>query len=61
MAENILHDHYAALPGGVHLIPGPSGSFEISLGDRVIFSKEESDRFPAENEVEEMLEGLLAG
>ena len=59
LAENILHDHFEALSGGVTLLPGSDGIFEVHLDDRLIFSKEELERFPEENEVEELLEELL--
>ena len=55
-----MHDHYDRLPGGVTIVPGPSGSFEVYLGDRRLFSKLRSDRFPEENEVEEQLGEILA-
>ncbi len=59
LAENILHDYYAELPGGVTLLPGETGSFEVYLGDRRLFSKLERERFPEENEVEERLAQVL--
>ena len=60
MAENVLHDYYEYLPGGVTLIPGSGGIFEIDLGDQRLFSKAETGRFPEENEIEDHL-GLLLG
>jgi selenoprotein W-related protein len=60
LAENVLHDYYEQLPGGVVLTPGSGGIFEVELNGNLIFSKEETGRFPQENEVEEMLEGLLS-
>ena len=59
MAENILHDHADRLPGGVHLIPGSGGIFNVRLGDHRLFSKEETGRFPEENEVEDQLAELF--
>jgi selenoprotein W-related protein len=59
LAENVLHDYYEQLPGGVELIPGTGGIFEVELNGSLIFSKEETGRFPQDNEVEEILEGLL--
>ena len=56
-----MHDHYDRLPGGVTIVPGASGSFEVYLGDQRLFSKLRSDRFPEENEVEERLGEILAG
>ncbi len=60
LAENILHDYYEHLPGGVTIVPGKTGSFEVYLDDRRLFSKLERERFPEENEVEERLGGALA-
>jgi selenoprotein W-related protein len=59
LAENVLHDYYEQLPGGVQIKPGTGGIFEVELNGSLIFSKEETGRFPQDNEVEEMLEGLL--
>ena len=33
------------------------GVFEVSVNDILLFSKKELNRFPNENEVEELLEG----
>jgi selT/selW/selH-like putative selenoprotein len=60
LAENILHDNSDGLAGGVLLRPGEIGSFEVYLDGRRIFSKLERDRFPEENEIEEMVGDLLA-
>ncbi len=56
----MLHDYYVQLPGGVELIPGTGGIFEVELNGQNIFSKEKTGRFPEENEVESKLEQLLA-
>ena len=45
---------------GVTVAPGESGSFEVYLNRRKIFSKKALDRFPEVNEVEEKVEALLA-
>ena len=47
------------LPGGVTLVPGRTGSFEVIYNGELIFSKLASDRFPEENEVEGIVEGKL--
>ena len=60
LAENILHDYHQHLPGGVTIVPGKTGSFEVYLGERRLFSKLQSDRFPEESEVEERLGEILA-
>jgi selenoprotein W-related protein len=59
LAEIVLHDYYEQLPGGVELMPGSGGIFEVELNGSLIFSKEESGRFPQENEIESKLEELL--
>jgi predicted Rdx family selenoprotein len=55
LAESILHDYYQQLPGGVTLLPGSGGVFEVTLldgGKRTLFSKEVVGRFPEDGEVE---------
>jgi selenoprotein W-related protein len=59
LAESVLHDYYVQLPGGVELIPGTGGIFEVELNGQNIYSKEKTGRFPEENEVESKLEQLL--
>lgn len=54
-----MHDHHESLPNGVHLVPGEGGIFEVSLGERSLFSKAKTGRFPEENEVEGVLEDLF--
>ena len=39
------------------LIKGTGGVFEVSLNNSLIFSKKELDRFPEENEIEDLIEG----
>ena len=40
------------------LIKGMGGVFEISVNDNLLFSKIELNRFPNENEVEDLIEGI---
>jgi selenoprotein W-related protein len=47
------------LPGGVTLVPGSGGIFEVTLDGQVLFSKAQTGRFPNPNEIEEKLESLL--
>ena len=61
MAEHLLHDYTDDLTRGVTLIPGKTGSFEVYLNDKRLFSKLESERFPDENEVETKVGEALAG
>ncbi len=47
------------MPGGLTLLPGRSGSFEVTYNGELIFSKFASERFPEENEVEQIIGGKL--
>ena len=40
------------------LIKGTGGVFEISVNDNLLFSKKELERFPDENEIEDLIEGI---
>jgi selenoprotein W-related protein len=53
LAEHLLHDYHKQLPGGITLIPSSGGVFEVTLGDRLLFSKKQTGRFPEEGEVDE--------
>ena len=53
-----MHDFHEQLKG-VTVAPGESGSFEVYLNRKRIFSKKASDRFPETNEVEEKIGGLV--
>ena len=59
LAEQVLHDYHKDLPGGVRLIPGSGGVFEVSLGRRAVFSKKEQGRVPETEEVLGRLEEML--
>ncbi|MCC6312609.1 MAG: Rdx family protein [Thermomicrobiales bacterium] len=52
MAENLLHDYGEDLPGGLTLLPGRVGAFEVSLDGELLYSKFATERFPDANEVE---------
>jgi len=41
------------------LIKGGRGDFEVKMGDEVLFSKRESQRFPDTGEVEALVESRL--
>lgn len=58
LAENLLNEHKNSL-NMVKIIPSSGGVFEIKLGDELIFSKKELDRFPEDNEVENMIKSKL--
>lgn len=55
LAERLLFEFEERLSGGVALIPGRDGIFEVRHGDRLLFSKRQTGRFPAEGEIEDML------
>jgi selT/selW/selH-like putative selenoprotein len=59
LAENLLHDYHDQIRS-VTVAPGETGSFEIYLNRKKVFSKQALDRFPEPNEVEQKIEGLLA-
>ena len=59
LAENLLHDYDEQLRA-VTIAPGETGSFEVFLNRRKVFSKHALDRFPEVNEVEEKI-GELVG
>jgi len=40
---------------GLEMIPSSGGVFEIRLGDEVVFSKKELNRYPNQWEVEKIL------
>ena len=40
------------------LVKGIGGVFEVSVNDNLLFSKKELGRFPDENEIEDLIEGI---
>ena len=40
------------------LIKGMGGVFEVSVNDNLLYSKKDLGRFPNENEVEDLIEGI---
>ena len=53
-----MHDYHDQIRG-VTVAPGESGSFEVYLNRKRIFSKKALDRFPETNEVEEKIAELV--
>lgn len=39
----------------VNIIPSSGGVFEVKFDDKLVFSKKELNRFPNDNEVEELI------
>lgn len=54
----MLHDYHEQLRA-VTVAPGETGSFEVFLNRKKIFSKIALDRFPEVNEIEEKIGDLL--
>ena len=40
------------------LIKGTGGVFEVSVNDNLLYSKKDLGRFPNENEIEDLIEGI---
>ena len=55
----MLHDYHQHLSGGVTLLPGTGGIFEVTLGNRSLYSKRKTGRFPEPGEVEQALAAAL--
>jgi selenoprotein W-related protein len=45
LAEDLLHDHWKTI-SAVTLVPSSGGVYEITAGDKLIWSKKESGDFP---------------
>lgn len=45
MAEDLLHDHFQTIEN-LTLIPSSGGVYEITYGDKQVWSKKESGDFP---------------
>ena len=56
LTENLLKENKNTL-AMVSLIPSTGGVFEVKLNDKMIFSKKELNRYPKENEIEEIITG----
>lgn len=56
LTENLLKENKNTL-AMVSLIPSTGGVFEVKLNDKMIFSKKELNRYPKENEIEEIIKG----
>lgn len=51
----MLHDFKTAIPGGVTIVPGRTGAFEVNWNGELIYSKFATDRFPEALEVESVV------
>jgi selenoprotein W-related protein len=61
LTENVLHDFAEQLPGGVTVVAGEEGSFEVFVDGQQIFSMLDLARFPEPDEVENKIRSLLKG
>lgn len=55
LCENLLNIHTNDIKA-LSLIPSSGGVFEIKVNEKLIFSKKELNRFPNENEIEDIIE-----
>ena len=53
--EDIL-EVYGNKVTNIQLIPSGGGVFEVTLNDKLIFSKRSLDRFPDDGEIEKLIE-----
>ena len=58
LAESLLDEYKNSLKM-VNIIPSSGGVFEVKLGEELIFSRKELERFPEDNEVENILKSKL--
>lgn len=58
LARKLLNEHKNDL-GMVSLVPSSGGVFEIKLDDKLLFSKKELDRFPEDDEAENLIKEAL--
>lgn len=58
LTRSLLNEHKNNLEM-VKLIPSEGGVFEIHLGEDLIFSKKELDRYPEKDEVEDLIRDAL--
>lgn len=54
----MLNEHKNSLEM-VSIIPSSGGVFEVKFDNKLIFSKKELNRFPNDNEVEEIIKNKL--
>ncbi len=57
MAEKALQGYPDVLES-LTLVPSTGGIFEVTLGDNLIFSKRQEDRFPEEEDILPKVEAL---
>ncbi len=60
MTEKLLQEFNRKMRSAT-LIPGPKGSFEVTVSGKLVFSKLEQGRFPDVKEIREALKAAMAG
>ncbi len=59
MAQELLGTLESEL-GGVTLVPGSGGTFDIYLGEELIYSRKEQGRFPESKELKQLVRDRVA-
>lgn len=59
LTRTLLNEHQNAIEQ-VNIIPSSGGVLEVKLGEELIFSKKELDRYPEKDEVEAIIREKLA-
>ncbi|MFH5886137.1 SelT/SelW/SelH family protein [Halalkalibaculum sp. DA3122] len=59
MAQELLTTFEAEL-GGVTLVPGSGGTFEVRSENNIIFSRSEKGRFPESKELKQLIRDHIA-
>ena len=58
-AQELLTTFEAEL-GGVTLVPGKGGIFEVRIGDEILWSREQEKRFPETKELKQKIRDRIA-
>ena len=58
LSNNLLGEHKNKI-SEIKIIPSSNGVFEVTIDNELIFSKKKLDRFPEENEVENIVKEKL--
>ena len=59
MAQELLTTFEVEL-GGITLVPGTGGVFEVRLDNHIIFSRKEQGRFPESKELKQRVRDCIA-
>jgi selenoprotein W-related protein len=58
-AVEILTKHFPSITEFA-LVPASGGVFEVTVGDELVFSKKDLERFPEEGELERLITARIA-